>query len=184
MRYRACSENLFGFAYSIYKELKGLKKPIFLCVGSDKFVFDSLAPIVAEKLKKEYDIPMLVYGGLSYNINANNLMEAVNYIETMHDGSSIILIDATLDKNVGEIVVTKGAFAGRGRCIPNRKIGDLSILGVVGRKVANFNLNSTSMSLIVSLADFIARGCFLAVNKIQKENFSKRLGSQSMCSIQ
>ena len=149
----------------MYRELCKTNCPIFLCVGSDKFVIDSLAPIVAEKLKLEYNVPAIVYGGLSYNINRSNVMEAVNYIETMHSNSSIILIDASLGDNIGEIELKKGVFAGLGRCIPNRKIGNISILGIVGRKVADFNLNSTRLRYIVDMADFIAKGCYLAINK-------------------
>lgn len=162
-------DNLLKFGYELYKKLIDVERPIFLCVGSDKFVSDSLAPIVAEKLKKEYKIPAIVYGGLDYNINATNLVQAVKYIETMYDNPTIVVIDATLDSNVGEVVLTSGVFAGFGKCVPNIKIGNISILGVVGRKVANFDLNSTRLSMIVNMADFIAKGCFLAVNKISRQ---------------
>ena len=171
--YNTNMQGLMQFGYDLYIELKSVKSPVFLCVGSDKFVIDSLAPIVAEKLKNEYSIPAIVYGGLSYNVNRLNLMEVVCYIEAVHEGSPIVLIDATLGENVGDVEITRGVYAGLGNCLPNRKLGALSILGVVGRKIANFNLNSTRLKYIMDMADFIAKGCCLAMNKIAKDKCLK-----------
>ena len=78
------------FAYSLLNKLRGKEMPVFLCVGSDKFVCDCLAPIVAEMLTKKYNIPAYVYGGLDYNINASNLTQAKNYIETIHSTQGFI----------------------------------------------------------------------------------------------
>jgi len=162
-----CSRNgILKLAFNLYTCLKGKEKPIFLCVGSDKFVCDSLAPIVAETLKNEFDIGAYVYGGLEYNINASNLTEAINYIETIHYNSPIVLIDATLDENVGMIKFEEGCFAGLGRCLPIRRVGTISILGVVGRKGKNFNLNSTRLKYVLQMARAISTACFLATNKL------------------
>ena len=95
-------------------------------------------------------------------------MEAVCYIETIHPSSPIVLIDATLSSNVGAILLKDGCFAGVGKCLPIKKLGNISILGVVGRKVADFNLNSTRLKIVVDMARFIAKGCFLAINKLDK----------------
>ncbi len=138
---------------------------MLLCVGSDKYVSDSLGPIVAEILRHIYNIPAIVYGGVGYNVNATNLIEVVHYIETMHEEAKIILIDATLDTNVGEILLRDNAFAGAGNCLLNRKLGNVAVLGVVGRRVANFNLNSTRLRTIMQMAEFIAKGCYVAVRK-------------------
>ena len=168
MNFKVNRENLFKFGYELLKKIKGRDKVVFLCVGSDKFVSDSLAPIVAEMLKRVYNIPAIVYGGIDYNINATNLMEVVHYIEAMQEDAMIILIDATLDVNVGEVIIRDGAFAGLGKCVPNRKLGDIAILGVVGRRYANFNLNSTRLKVIMQMAEFISKGCYLAVRKNQE----------------
>lgn len=155
-------DELKKFAYSIFCKLNGKEKPVFLCVGSDKFICDSLAPIVGEFLTKKYNINAYVYGGLDYNINASNLNLAINYIETEHPRSQIILIDATLGDNVGKVIVSNGSFAGLGKILPIRKYGDFSILGVVGNKGRNFELNSTRLNLVVKLSKFIAKGIALA----------------------
>lgn len=160
------NEDLKRFALELLRNLRKDKWPVFLCVGSDKFVCDSLAPIVAEILRKKYNINAYVYGGLDYNINANNLMEAVNYIETEHPRSTLILIDATLGDEVGQIRLSNGSFAGLGRRLPIKKVGQLSILGVVGKRTKNFDLNSTRLRLVTDLAQFISKGCAMAVWKL------------------
>lgn len=162
--FRTNNLELKNFAYEIFKKLKNDEKPVFLCVGSDKFVCDSLAPIISEMLTKKYNINAYVYGGLDYNINASNLSLATNYIETQHPKSQIILIDATLGNNVGNVILTQGSFAGLGRTLPIKKVGNFSILGVVGKREKDFNLNSTRLKLVLDLSKFISKGIAMAVS--------------------
>lgn len=164
MGYKNDTEELKQFALELYRKIKRNGRPVFLCVGSDKFVLDSLGPIIAEKLKKQYNINAYVYGGLDFNVNANNLMQVVNYIETEHPNSFLILIDATLGDNVGEVELRNGSFAGLGRCLPIKKIGLCSILGVVAKKSHDFNLNSTRLKTVVDLAEFITKGCAMVIS--------------------
>lgn len=154
------------FVLSLFEMLRGKEMPVFLCVGSDKFVSDSLAPIVSELLIKKYNIPAYVYGGLDYNINATNLTQAINYIETMHPRNPIVLIDATLGEHVGKVLLTSGGFCGMGKILPLKKVGDISILGVVGKNHKNFDLNSTRLSLVVSQAKFISQTIAFVTNKL------------------
>ena len=153
------------FALDILKRLHLGKIPVFLCVGSDKYVCDSLGPIISELLTKKYNIEAYVYGGLDYNINANNLSQAINYVETEHPYSQIVLIDATLGDNVGNVVVTNGSYAGLGKVLPIRKIGNFSVLGVVNKKSKTFDLNSTKLKIVLDEANFIAKGIAMAVGE-------------------
>ena len=156
--------SLKNFALEILKRLHLGKIPVFLCVGSDKYVCDSLAPIVGELLTKKYNINAYVYGGLDYNINANNLAQAINYVETEHSCSQVILIDATLGDNVGKVIVTNGSYPGLGKILPIRKIGNFSILGVVNKKVKTFDLNSTRLKIVMDCANFISKGIAMAID--------------------
>lgn len=156
-------DGLKSFALELLRNLRESGYPVFLCVGSDKFVCDSLAPMVGELLKKKYNIPAYVYGGLDYNINAQNLLSAVNYVETIHPHSTIVLIDATLDNDVGKIRLSNGSFAGLGQELPIKKIGQISILGIVGKKNKNFDLNSTRLKVVTDMAEFIAKGCAMCM---------------------
>lgn len=175
MEFANTSEGLMTFSYNLLGKMKMFGRPVFLCVGSDKFVCDSLAPIVAEMLKSEYNVPCYVYGGLEYNINAHNLIEAVSYIEAVHPKEYIVLIDATLRDNVGKVVIEEGCLAGFGKTIPIRKIGRTSILGVVGRKGMDFNLNSTRLKIVMDMARFIACGCYMAVMKYEELQKDKKI---------
>ena len=150
------------FAYEIYTKIDVDNYPVFLCVGSDKFVADSLGPIVAEMLVKKYNIPAYVYGGLDYNVNATNLSVVYNYIECEHPRSQIIVIDATLSDSEG-VIVTEGCFAGMGKILPIKKLGNFSILGVVGEKGKNFKLNTTRLLEVKERASFISKGIAMAL---------------------
>ena len=167
MKFQLKRQDLLKFAYELYVKIRTYGNPIFLCVGSDKWVCDSLAPIVAETLKHEFNIDTFVYGGLDYNINANNLMEAVNYIETVHPSSTIILIDATFGKEAGTVVLKEGCFPGMGKYVPIKKIGTISILGTVGIS-KKIDLNSTRLKVVLELARFISTGCFLAMREYRQ----------------
>lgn len=161
------------FAYDVFCGLDGMCLPVFLCVGCDKYVCDSLAPIIAEILRKKYNIRAYVYGGLDYNINATNLMSAIHYIETEHPYSQIVLIDATLGDDVGSIILTDGSYAGMGRILPIRKLGDFSILGVVAKKAKELHLNITKMKIVSDLAHSIAKGIAMAMSV-----FSTKIGQK------
>ena len=154
--------NIKNFAYEIYNRIGGDECPVILCVGSDKFVADSLGPIVAEMLVKKYNIPAYVYGGLDYNVNATNLSVVYNYIECEHPRKQIIVVDATLSESDG-VIVTDGCFAGMGKILPIKKLGDFSILGVVGRKGKMFKLNTTRLREVKEVAAFISKGIAMAL---------------------
>jgi len=164
-KYKCDDEDCKKFALHLYMKLRKDIRPVFLCVGSDKFVCDSMAPIVGEMLTKKYNINAYVYGSLDYNINANNLVTAVNYIESVHPYSQIILIDATLGRDVGSVEITNGTFAGMGKILPIKKIGTFSILGVVGEKSKSFNLNTTSLNIVYTMSKFIAKGIAMAMSQ-------------------
>lgn len=167
-KYISKLDNIKDLAFEIYTRLNKATVPIFVCIGCDKFVCDSLAPIVAEKLKHEYNISAFVYGGLDYNITASNLMECMNYIEAQHDGAQIITIDATLGENLGEIKLTKSCYPALAKGLPKRKIGDFGILGVVGKSSADFNLNSTRLKVVMNMADDISKAIAMAVSILPK----------------
>lgn len=170
--YSLNNDNLKKFSYDLVKKLEGYEKPVFLCVGTDKFVCDSLAPIVGELLTKKYNINAYVYGGLDYNINGTNVSEAVSYIESRHPRNPIVLIDATLGDDIGCVGVTQNAFVGLGQILPIRRLGFFSILGIVGKKEKNFDLNSTRLRIVMSLARFISRGIAMSIDYLDSCKYS------------
>lgn len=175
-----CEEEQKKFVYSLINKLRGKEMPILLCVGSDKFVCDSLAPIVAEMLTKKYNVQTYVYGGLDYNINANNLTSAVKYIETIHPRNPIVLIDATVGENVERVKLTTGGFPGLGKTIPIKKVGDISILGVVGERGAKFDLNCTRLGRVIRLAEFISTSVAFVCERLL---FEKNKRKKNLCKL-
>ena len=85
------------------------KRPIFICIGSDLVMGDSLGPLVGTFLKNK-NVRSFVYGTLNYPITAKEVEYARTYIKQMHPNSIIIAIDAAVgcEDDVGLIRVIKG----------------------------------------------------------------------------
>ena len=118
--------------------------PIFVCVGSDLVLGDSLGPLKGTLLKKK-GASHLVYGTLNSPITAKEVEYAKTYLKEMHPNSLIIAIDAAVgdQDDVGVIrIQNKGLKPGLG---VNKKLGvlgDFSIIGVVASKsMQNYNQN-------------------------------------------
>lgn len=156
-------DKLKSLAYEIYKHLDKNREQVFVCIGCDKYVCDSLAPIVAEYLKNRYNIRAYVYGGLGYNITASNLVTALNFITTQHPKSQVIVVDAMLGEKIGDIKIKNGCYPAGGRVLPVTKSGDFSLLGVVGKKSGDFNLNSTRLQCILDMAGVMAKAIAMAM---------------------
>ena len=153
--------------------------PVFMCVGSDRVVGDSLAPIVSEYLIKKFKINAYVYGTLKNPITAKNINSAYSFIKMKHKNSKIIVVDATLanedDVNFVKLerfgVVPAGFFNGG-----SSVMGDYSILGVVGSKTLTDKmfLSSVRINSVLAMAYFIALSIDFAVR------FSKILKREKM----
>ena len=138
------------------------KKPIFICIGSDLVLGDSLGPLVGTFLKNK-NIGSYIYGTLNFPITAKEIEYARTYLKQMHPNSISIAIDAAIgDSNdIGLIrVFDKGLKPGLGVDKNLGVVGDISIIGVVASKSnKNFNLfNLTRLNLIYKMAETIANG--------------------------
>lgn len=138
------------------------KPPIFICVGSDLVLGDSLGPLVGTFLKSK-NARSFIYGTLNYPITAKEVDYARLYLKQMHPNSIAIAIDAAVGKeeDVGLIrVIDKGLKPGLGVNKKLGEVGDAGIIGVVAKKVdKNFNLyNLTRLNLVYSMAETISNG--------------------------
>lgn len=136
--------------------LKHKVKPIFMCIGSDKVVGDSLGVIVGELLKQKPMFRGRVYGDMSSPINRKNLNNAINEIRTKHPNAPVIVIDAVLGEieEVGCIKTFLGGVLAGGQYGKGEMVGDYSILGVVcprGVSALSF-LGCVRMNLVVELS--------------------------------
>lgn len=150
------------------------KKPIFVCIGSDLVLGDSLGPLIGTMLRKK-NLSSYVYGTLNFPITAKEIDYVKTYLKQMHPNSIIIAIDAAIgcQEDVGIIKVSeKGIYPGLG---VNKKlglVGDLSIMGIVaGKSLQNYNLyNLTRLNLVYKMAENITSGIELYIDYLQNEN--------------
>ncbi len=166
-----------GIYQSIIEMNKDNKKPIFICIGSDMVLGDSLGPLVGTFLKNK-KINAYVYGTLSFPITAKEISYARTYLKQMHPNAISIAIDAAIGEqdDVGIIrVINKGLKPGLGVDKKLGTIGDISIVGVVAAKSQqNYNLfNLTRLNLIYKMAETISNGIEMFANyQLNKEKFS------------
>ena len=150
-------------------------RPIFICIGSDLVLGDSLGPLVGTFLKNK-NLPTYVYGTLNFPITAKEVEYARIYLKQMHPTSIAIAIDAAVGESgdIGLIrVLEKGLKPGLGVDKNLGAVGDLSIIGVVAEKsLKNYNLfNLTRLNLVYKMAEQIANGIEAYIKYLDKERF-------------
>ncbi|UZW66236.1 spore protease YyaC [Priestia flexa] len=87
---------------------------VFLCIGSDRYVGDSLGTLVGTMLVEE-GIPFEVYGTLEHPVHAFNLKEIIKEVNKRFVKPFIISIDACLGEQsqVGDVMI-KEEYVGAG----------------------------------------------------------------------
>ncbi len=138
------------------------KKPIFICIGSDLVLGDSLGPLVGTFLRKK-NVRSYIYGTLNYPITSKEIEYARTCVKHMHPNAISIAIDAAIGgaDDIGLVrVINKGLKPGLGVDKNLGTIGDISIIGIVAEKsLKNYNLfNLTRLNLIYKMAECIANG--------------------------
>lgn len=166
-----------GIMQSLCECNKKNQKPLFICIGSDLVLGDSLGPLVGTFLKRN-KLESYVYGTLNIPITAKEVEYAKTYIKQMHPSSLIIAIDAAVGSSddIGLIKVqNKGLKPGLGVNKNLGVIGDLSIVGVVASKsLQNYNLfNLTRLNLVFRMAEAISNGISDYVSYLSNGNTSQ-----------
>lgn len=142
---------------------------IVVCIGTDRNVGDSLAPIVGTRLKNTSNC--IIYGIIGDTVNALNVDDINKHIETNYPNALVIAVDAGLGKeeNIGKVTVNFGAIhpsKGIGRDL--LPIGDISIVGIVGRdNIQNplDLLHQASLYDIINMSDIIVEVLKKAIYK-------------------
>ncbi len=156
------------------------KKPIFICIGSDLVLGDSLGPLVGTFLKNK-KVQSYIYGTLNFPITAKEIEYARTYLKQMHPDSIAIAIDAAVGE-CGDIGIVKlsnrGLKPGLGVDKNLGTVGDISIIGVVAEKsLKNYNLfNLTRLNLIYKMSESIACGIEKYINYLNSaKNFEQKI---------
>lgn len=166
-------------AISETMEMTGLKnrinalreRPIVaMCIGTDRSTGDSLGPLVGDMLSKYKMNGVYVYGTLDNPVHARNLEETLLDTRALHPGAYLVAIDASLGimEHVGCISVGNGPIkpgAGLKKELP--PVGDMHITGIVntGGFMDFLVLQSTRLSVVMRMADVIARSLHMAFNE-------------------
>lgn len=156
------SELLYDYLTSTCKYYEDI---IVLCIGTDRSTGDSLGPLVGHKLEpyiSKYPDTYLL-GTLDKPVHAKNLQETIKQMKRYHPHAYVLAVDASLGKisSIGQIIIKNGPLKpglGVHKSLPS--IGDLSITGVVnmGGLMEYMVLQNTRLSLVMEMADTIARG--------------------------
>ena len=139
----------------------GGRPPVFVCIGSDAVIGDSLSPLVGSLLKEFYHSPCYCYGELSYPVTARELPLVAKSVRALHPESVIVALDASVgdESEIGVIRLREGGlYPGKGVGKEIEPIGDVSLLGVVSARGTNAfrHLELTRLRLIYRMATVIS----------------------------
>ena len=133
------------------------KDTTFFCIGSNKFIFDSLGPFVGTLLQNNN---LIIHGSLNDPIDSKNLLDRYNNIKS----NNILVIDSSIHGNEGDIYFSnKPATPAYNRFGP---IGNMSLSGIVSNN-SNFNnlANNIKLSNIYNMAIIISKSILNCFNK-------------------
>lgn len=136
------------------------KDSIFVCLGTDKIIFDSLGPYVGHLLKKR--IPYLkIYGTLENPITSKN----INYLNL--NNTNIIAIDSFITNDSNHLnyisLYDEPVIPAGGSLSP---IGSYKIVGNVDiNSNPNIYRNNVKLFNIVTMAELISESIFKSLEE-------------------
>lgn len=164
---------------NILKNNKRNKNLIFLCIGTNKVIGDSIGPLVGTNLKRDFKNNMKfkedynievncikIFGDMINNVSYNNIEENIQNIKNTIQDSYVIVIDSALstENNIGKIFVyNKGLKYAESLKRDKEIIGDMSIKVVVGKnaqnRFKNFKiLKNISSQRVIMLSNIVSKG--------------------------
>ncbi|MFC7364212.1 MULTISPECIES: spore protease YyaC [Bhargavaea] len=138
------------------------REVVFLCIGSDRYVGDSLGPLVGSMLE-DSGVPYKVYGTLKDPVHAFNLKGTIKEINRQFTKPVIFSVDASLGtkEEAGSVIFREGPVKpGKGieKVLPS--VGDYHFAGVVNYidplPTSQF-LNDTRLYTVMTLAQAIVK---------------------------
>ena len=140
---------------------------IFLCIGTEKIIGDSVGPIIGSNIKNLENEYIKVYGICGKNLDFSNAKNIIEKVYKKYSNPFIITIDAALskEKRVGEIHIGKG-FMKIGTALEKSITfySNINIKCVVGKynslnQKENINiLNNVVKERVYSLAEIVSQG--------------------------
>ncbi|MBQ9481036.1 MAG: spore protease YyaC [Clostridia bacterium] len=154
-------KNYFNRDENARKNLEFARPKVYLCIGSDKLVFDCLGPIVGSLLKKDARFNGYVYGTVEEPVTALQVEEAVRFIRRFHFGAEITVVDSAVGRReeVGKIKrFDQGLRPALGVDKKMTVVGDKSVMGVITTKDRVRDMRSCNVKLhdVYSMAKAVA----------------------------
>ncbi|WP_438433621.1 spore protease YyaC [Gorillibacterium sp. sgz500922] len=141
---------------------------VFICVGTDRSTGDSLGPLIGSRLRRYNFSDIHLYGTLEQPVHAMNLNEIMCAVHRDFQDPFIIGIDACLGQlaHIGSVKLSPGPLrpgAGVNKELP--EVGEMHITGIVnvGGFMEYFVLQNTRLSLVMDLAELIAKAIYMSL---------------------
>ncbi|WP_338448691.1 spore protease YyaC [Niallia oryzisoli] len=151
----------------IQPSLESDREIVFLCIGSDRYIGDSLGPLIGTMLTEKH-VPYRVYGTLEEPVHAFNLKSILKEIHKKMKKPLIISIDASIGvkKLVGYVMFKEGPLT-PGKALEKMlpEVGDYHFVGFVNYvdpMPSTQFLNDTRLFTVMNLAKTIVH----AITKI------------------
>jgi putative sporulation protein YyaC len=177
---RAVSDTMETAGFRYRMNAREERPVVVMCIGTDRSTGDSLGPLVGDMLVKWRLSGVHIYGTLDNPVHARNLEETLIKARELNPKAYLVAIDASLGvlDHVGCISVGQGPIkpgAGLKKELP--AVGDMHITGVVntGGFMDFLVLQSTRLSVVMKMADVIARGLHMAFNEYSSISFRDSL---------
>ncbi|EEG76935.1 spore protease YyaC [Dethiobacter alkaliphilus] len=160
---------------------------VVLCIGTDRSTGDALGPLIGTKLGRLQPRHAAIFGTLDEPVHAVNLAETIDKINNTYPSPLIIAVDACLGRmeSVGSIDIGIGPMkpgAGVNKELP--AVGEIHINGIVnvGGFLEYFVLQNTRLSVVVRLAETIARGLYFSLQSLPRlsSDDSKKQGKPEL----
>lgn len=163
-----CAYQLSTYLQESFRLVPAYQDIVFVCIGTDRSTGDALGPLVGSRLKKYSFSDIHLFGTLDQPVHAMNLDATLQQIQSEYAHPYIVGIDACLGQaaSVGCIQLGTGLLkpgAGVNKELPS--VGDIHITGVVnvGGFMEYFVLQNTRLSLVMNMAETIAKGIYISL---------------------
>lgn len=171
-----CASAIANHLSSIFRDIPSYQDIVFVCIGTDRSTGDSLGPIIGTRLLKYNFSDLHLYGTLDNPVHAMNLEETIKQIQESYYNPFIIGIDACLGQisSVGCVQIGTGPLkpgAGVKKDLP--LVGDIHMTGIVnvGGFMEYFVLQNTRLSLVMNMAEIMAKGIYIALLQTKRLAF-------------
>ena len=162
----------FLHAFNKYKRKnKKTGEPIFLCVGTDGLILDTLGPLCGTLIKQKSP-KAHVYGCLGSLQTAKNIMKTWRRLKKDYLDRPIIVIDAAATEKEGKLgfieLMNKPLKPGLGAGKNLGKVGDFSIIGITTLKAWLYT--HARLSDVYMMAQVISEGVIMFLEEWKRNN--------------